>query len=301
MKWQKVGLIFSPAGLCSWMVSHAANPVVLQLDEHLYRIYFACRDAENRSHVGYIEIDPCSPREILRVSSEPALAPGPLGYFDDHGVYAASLVEHDGVLFMYYTGWNPGPYPMYYPSVGLAVSEDTGRTFRKMSKAPILARSEYDPWFVSQPFVLVDNGIWRMWYISGIGGKIVNGQLQSHYHTKYAESQDGVHWDRKGVVCIELLPGERNIARPCVIKEGGRYKMWYPRNSGHGYRIGYAESDDGFTWARMDNQAGIDVSPSGWDSEAVTYPWVFIYAGKKYMLYNGNGFGREGIGIAVEP
>lgn len=300
MKWHKLGLIFSPAGQRPWIASHASNPVALPLGRGIYRVYFASRDDQNRSHVGFVEIDPRSPKEVLRLSDKPALAPGPLGYFDDHGVYAASIVQHQGTLFMYYTGWNPGPYPFYYPSVGLAVSEDCGKTFKKMFKAPILARNECDPWMVSQPFVMLDNGIWRMWYISGVKWEKANDQFQSYYHTKYAESKDGIYWERNGLVCIDLLPGERNIARPCVIKENGKYKMWYPRNSGQGYRIGYAESRDGYIWTRKDDEACIDVSPSGWDSEAMTYPWVFILVGKKHMLYNGNGFGRDGIGLAVE-
>jgi len=41
------------------------------------------------------------------------------------------------------------------------------------------------------------------------------------------------------------------------------------------------------------------VSESGWDSESVEYPNVFDYRGAKYMLYNGNGYGRTGFGIAV--
>ena len=43
----------------------------------------------------------------------------------------------------------------------------------------------------------------------------------------------------------------------------------------------------------------LDVSPSGWDSEMVCYPHVFDHKGKRYMLYNGNGYGRTGFGLAV--
>ena len=76
--------------------------------------------------------------------------------------------------------------------------------------------------------------------------------------------------------------------------------MWYCYAIGHGgYRIGYAESDDGIKWERMDDIAGLDVSPIGWDSEMVAYPYVFKHRGKKYMLYNGNGYGRTGFGLAV--
>lgn len=301
MKWNKRGLIFSPSGQYAWMITHAAAPVPLHLQDDLYRVYFASRDAQNRSHVGYVELDLRAPNEVRRLASKPALALGPLGHFDADGVYAASLVEHDQKLWMYYIGWNAGArQPIFYASVGLAMSEDGGRSFQRASAAPILARSEFDPCLVGAPCVIVDDGVWRMWYVSGFKWEETGGELHSYYHTKYAESKDGINWQRNGLVCIDLKLGERNIARPCVLKENGRYKMWYSHDSGQGYRIGYAESSDGYVWARRDDEAGIDVSPSGWDSEAIAYPWVFNHQGRKYMLYNGNRFGYDGIGLAVE-
>jgi hypothetical protein len=32
----------------------------------------------------------------------------------------------------------------------------------------------------------------------------------------------------------------------------------------------------------------------------VAYPCVFDAVGRRYLLYNGNGYGRTGIGLAVE-
>ncbi len=74
--------------------------------------------------------------------------------------------------------------------------------------------------------------------------------------------------------------------------------MWYSFR-GLRYRIGYAESLDGLQWERLDHLAGIDISESGWDSQSVEYPYVFEHRGQKFMLYNGNGYGATGFGIAV--
>jgi predicted GH43/DUF377 family glycosyl hydrolase len=299
MNWSKQGLVFSPSGQHAWMQTHASLAVPLKLDGDFYRIYFASRDTQNRSHVGYVELNIKKPAEIRYISPLPVLAPGPLGHFDDHGVYAASIVEYQEKLFMYYIGWNPGARrPLFYSSIGLAVSEDYGKSFRKSFSVPILTRSEFDPCLVTSPYVLRDGDKWRMWYVSGFKWEEVDDELHSYYHIKYAESKDGVEWERNGLVCIDLRAGERNIARPCVIKEDGMYKMWYSYNLGDGYRAGFADSTDGYVWTRRDEEAGIDVSESGWDSEAIDYPWVFIHEGRKYMLYNGNGFGRDGFGIA---
>jgi hypothetical protein len=31
----------------------------------------------------------------------------------------------------------------------------------------------------------------------------------------------------------------------------------------------------------------------------VEYPWIFDWQGRRYMLYNGNDYGRTGLGLAV--
>ena len=120
-----------------------------------------------------------------------------------------------------------------------------------------------------------------------------------YYHIKYAESGDGIHWMRKGIVCIDFkYRGETRIGRPCVIREDEIYKMWYCCAIDT-YRIGYAESGDGIHWVRKDEEVGIDVSESGWDSEMICYPFVFEHKGQKYLLYNGDGYGKTGLGYAI--
>ena len=100
-------------------------------------------------------------------------------------------------------------------------------------------------------------------------------------------------------MCVDYnYPIEHVIGRPCVVKDRETYKMWYSYR-GDAYKIGYAESPEGLSWERRDQEAGIDVSPSGWDSEMICYAHVIESDGNLYMLYNGNGFGKTGIGLAV--
>ena len=56
---------------------------------------------------------------------------------------------------------------------------------------------------------------------------------------------------------------------------------------------------DGKSWIRRDAEAGIAASDLGWDSTMVAYPFVFDHAGARYMLYAGDGYGLEGMGLAV--
>ena len=76
------------------------------------------------------------------------------------------------------------------------------------------------------------------------------------------------------------------------------YRMWFSAR-GDRYRLGYAESSDGITWTRDDSAVDLDVSSAGWDSEMMAYPFVLEHAGRLVMLYNGNGYGRSGVGYAI--
>jgi hypothetical protein len=298
MTWRKLGRIFDPPGGLGWMVSHAALPVLEQRGAR-HRVYFGGRDARGRSRIGAFEVDPGWPGEVLDVTRAPLLDLGPLGSFDDGGVTPSCTVAYGGRTFHYYTGWTLGVSVPFYLFAGVAVSEDGGATFTRASPAPILERSEMDPYLTASPWVLIEDGRWRMWYVSGSRWEAGDETPQHYYHIRYAESRDGLEWTRRGTVCIDYAaPGEHAFSRPCVVRDGDRYRMWYAYR-GAAYRIGYAESRDGVRWIRKDDEAGIDVSPSGWDSEMVAYPCVFDHAGRRYMLYNGNGYGRTGIGLAV--
>jgi hypothetical protein len=180
---------------------------------------------------------------------------------------------------------------------GLSISENGGNTFKRASRAPILKLTDNEPFSIlTGPCVLKENDLWRMWYVSGVGW--AHPDLP-RYNIKYAESADGFNWEQLGIVCIDFASSSENaLARPCVLKDNGLYKMWYSYK-GNAYRIGYAESADGLHWQRQDKDVGIDVSSSGWDSEMIEYAYVFSHKGVRYMLYNGNDHGQGGIGLAV--
>lgn len=297
MKWVKKGLIITPTG-ADWMRTHAMIPTLEHREGSLYRIYFSGRDTQNRSLVSYAEINLEQPEKVVRFSPKPVLGLGALGCFDDNGVTPSWIVKDGKRTLLYYIGWNKGATVRMHLFGGLAISEDGGETFERYSRAPILERTTLDPYLNTAPCVLKENNRWRMWYVSGLGWDHPD---LPRYHIKYAESSDGRSWERKGVVSIDFkaAPEEHALARPCVVKDKDLYRMWYAYK-GKNYRLGYAESTDGISWKRKDNEVGLDVSPMGWDSEMIEYAYVLTHAGKRYMFYNGNDYGRDGIGLALE-
>lgn len=297
--WKQQGLILAPDKSRDWMQSHVAVPVVEQLRGDIYRIYFCSRDSQNRSQIGYAEFDIRNPAEIIYISPEPVLGLGELGAFDDNGVTPTWVLNRGKKKYLYYVGWNKGSTVRMHLYVGLAISEDGGQSFKRYSRAPILERVREDPLLTATLSILKENGVYRMWYISGDRWFSRAGETFPVYNIKYAESRDAIHWARKGQVCVDYKNAEEHaLARPCVLKENGIYKMWYSYK-GADYRIGYAESRDGLHWKRMDERVGIDVSSDGFDSIMQEYAFVVSRKGRKYMFYNGNDYGLKGIGYAT--
>ncbi len=295
MRWEKLGHIFNAAGEHPWMRTHAANPVALALGGDRFRVFFSTRDAENRSSIAWVEIDLREPRRILRRAEQPALSPGEIGAFDDSGCSIGCVLRRDGALWLYYMGWNLGVTVPWRNAIGLAVSRDGGDTFARVSRAPIMDRSDVDPFTISYPWVIEDEGDLRMWY----GSNLAWGAAQSDmdHMIKSARSRDGITWRRDGKVCVDPVDAsEYAFARPTVIRDGGLYRMWFAYR-GDAYRIGYAESRNGETWARK--PSGFEAGPEEWDSRSVAYPAVFSHGGRLYMLYCGNNYGLTGFGLAV--
>ncbi len=310
MNWEKKGLIFKPHGKDSEMVSHAAIPFGLRMDEETVRIYFSSRNSKGKSLPFFLDIETKNPKRIIRVQQKPLLNLGKLGTFDDSGIMPSSFVKSGNDIYMYYIGWNPQVTVSYRLSIGLAISSDSGENFEKYTEGPICDRSIEEPYFNTAPFVLKDNNIWRMWYISCTKWEIINNYPEPFYHVKYAESKDGINWTKTGIICIDYDDFAQAIGRPSVFKEDGLYKMYYSyrrvtnyrTNPADAYRLGYAESTDGKIWTKKNDMTGIHLSfdQNEWDSKMMEYCHVLKMQESKIMFYNGNGFGESGFGYAEQ-
>jgi hypothetical protein len=307
INWIKKGLIYKPDGKFEWSQSHAQVPVVDKMSEEKWRIFFSTRDAQNRSNASFIDVNPENPKEILYENNSLMLPLGAIGTFDDCGVMPSWVIENDGLKYMYYIGWNVRNTIAYHNAIGLAISEDGGETYKKFSEGPLFDRNYIEPHYSGTSCILIENGVWKNWYLSCVKWEMVMGKSEPFYHIKYAESKDGINWDRKGTVAIDYKTDkEAGIVKASVIKEGDLYKMWYSYRNienyridrSQSYRIGYAESANGVDWVRMDDKNNLDVSETGWDSEMVEYPHVISHKNKLLMFYNGNGFGASGFGYA---
>lgn len=301
MKWQKLGQLYCPSGTSRHpkLLSHAANPLPMLIDGDVYRVFFSGRDADNRSSVGAVDVDVVK-RKVIQEHSQPFFENGPESSFYADGVSIGNCYEVDGKRYMLFMGWQTPQGGHWRGDVGrLVVKPDL--TLELDSDIPFMASDEVDPISLSYPWVFEkEAGGFGMLYGSTTTWAAGNGEML--HVINFASSADGQHWTREGLAVPYELGIAQAFSRPTVARDAqGEYEMWFSYRSGTGekYRIGYAVSKDGKAWKLALNEVGIDVTTDGWDSEMIEYPFVFDHKGQRYMLYNGNGYGKTGFGLAV--
>jgi predicted GH43/DUF377 family glycosyl hydrolase len=307
-KWTKKGQIFSPKKNFPWMFSHAQCPFPLEFDNFI-RVYFATREDYKggmcRAYGGFVDLDK-STFKVINISSQPLMGLGGIGEFDEFGSMPISVVRHKGEYYLYYVGWTRHFSVPYDWEIGFAKSVD-GERFEKVGKGPLLGPALNEPYLNSTPVVYkFDDDNWHMFYHTGVRWIKEGDKLESQYVIKHATSNNGLDWNRNDVQVIPFKVENECQTTPAIMKLGDRYHMFFCYRYGldfraekdKSYRIGYAYSDDLFTWIRDDSKAGIDVSETGWDSQMIEYPHVLEINGKHIMFYCGNHFGKEGFGYA---
>lgn len=303
MKWHKFGKIFCGDNHNELMIIGGRAPTPKYLYDDVFQIFFGAYDRFGRGRIFSLLLDIKS-TSVSELMLKPHIDIGTHGLFDDNGIIPSSLLIHDQKIYLYTIGFSIKNKIMFDAASGVAVSDDGGHTFIKYN-GPILDRTVDDPCWAASPFVIYDNGIYRMWYVSCSRWEFqCDGTWKHFYNIRYKESENPIYWPTKSTIAIDFNNDfEYAIARPSVIIDGPEdYKMWYcyrSQSNISSYRIGYAVSSNGRDWLRKDEEVGIDVSPEGWDCEMICYPYVFDHKGKRYMLYNGNGYGKTGFGLAV--
>lgn len=306
MPWIKQGRIFNlePS---SCRTTHAQVPTPHVFDDFI-RVYYACRDTHNQSYPAYFDLSR-DLTTVLKVHETSVMERGRPGMFDANGIMPSCVITNGGELWMYYIGWNAlrGDGARYQNEIGIAVSKDNGESFQRMFEGPIMGRSPTEPGLAVMPFVMKDGDTFKMWYQSGTGWHNVDGQYEPTYMIKYAESSDGITWDRKSNECVPRRHTMEAQSRPCIMKKKDHLSMWYCyrdstdyRYGDGAYRVGYARSRSDDYFLRADEDCDLVLGKEGdFDSHMRCYPYVIDIDGRLVMFYNGNDFGQTGVGVAI--
>lgn len=300
MNWLKYGLIFNPKNKFNWASGFALQPTPLLLDDAI-RVYCGLRDEEGISRIGFVDLSPDNPQNVLKYSSEPVLDIGSPGSFDDNGVVPTVVFQEEDKIFLYYAGYQVLNRVRFIAYGGLAISYDKGLTFERYKLTPVFERTDDDLLFRVPHSILHENGRYKVWY--GGGSFYKQGQIKTLpvYNIRYTEAETPYKFTQPGKLVLDMKEGEYRVGRPYVVRtEDSFLRMFYGYSSELSpFKIGYAEStDEGHSWIRKDEEVGITLSSEGWDSKSISYPAVVIVNDSVYMLYNGNNYGEEGFGCA---
>ncbi len=297
-KWRKCGQIFRVEPIEPFLRSHASNPLPVHLKGDEYRVFYSGRDLHNRSSVGWVDLD-IEKMAVIEICKEPIFTfSSDETDFYSHGVSVGNCYEINGMNYMLFMGWQIRDNAHWRGDIGRLILDSDLKKLSLDPQEPFMGADQEDAVSLSYPFVMSEEGIYKMWYGSTVSWDSPNEEMI--HIIKYAESVDGINWSKKGVAVPWALGIAQAFSRPSVLKDSGQFHMWFSFREGGGdmYKIGYSCSEDGVRWTNH-LQDGLPASERGWDSEMVCYPFVFKHKGQTYMLYNGNDYGKDGFGLAI--
>jgi predicted GH43/DUF377 family glycosyl hydrolase len=268
-----------------------AGPVILE--SGVYRMWYTGWDGTVNVHFQVGLATSSDGVNWTREATNPVLALGSPGTWDDESVAQAAVIKDGGVYKMWYSG-NDGSVGR----IGYATSTD-GISWNKDSlNNPVLEPDvgQWDGNFAHMCTVIKDGSTYKMWY-SG-----ANDFMTSH-RIGYATSTDGITWVKyAGNPVLEPVHAgtwdDVQVWFPYVVKEGSTYRMWYGGYDGYSTRIGYATSLDGISWQVQDDNPVLDLGGSGeWDETSVLSPCLLPpgpYWKMWYQGFDASGTGRAG-------
>ena len=239
-----------------------------------------------------------------RYPSNPILAVGTVGAWDDFWVQINSIWKEGSTYYAYYAGSkSDGVY-----AIGVATSAD-GITWSKNGGNPILTKGtsgDWDDTFVSYPLVWKEGTTWYMLYAGRKASTTV-------WCIGLATSADGISWAKDTVhnpVYSSGAAWDAKLMRPGtqILKEAGTYYLYYDGNTVDGLSvncsIGLATSTDLITWTKSANNPILTPGTSGSWEAAVMSPGVIKFGSIYYMFYEGiaydaGAFGHSYCGLAT--
>jgi hypothetical protein len=298
MQWRKMGLVFD-ASKFNWSKDTALQPTPLDMGDRI-RVFVGSRDASGVSRIGFVDLDKNDPLKILGFSKKPVLDVGCDGCFDESGVVPSAVVRQGPLIYLFYAGYQLGSKVRFSVLGGLAISDDGGATFNRVQSTPVFERTPNETLFRVPHTVLFEDNKWKAWY--GAGSKFVQGKAKSLpvYDVRYTESENPLSFQSEGRSVLTTQGEEYRLGRPFLFKKNvGEYYLFYGFSTDNTpYKLGYATSKDLMNWTRCDSNLNLDIHLDEWELEMTAYPSVIASNDKIFMFYNGNGYGKQGFGVA---
>ena len=296
-KWTNKGLLIRPSKKIWWMYSHVGACCAEKINKNLIRLYISGRGKDNKSRIGTAIIKWSDKPTVMKISKNPIINIPNLkaGYFHTDGALYPEITKFKGKTFLYFCGWLNYKTFKYNCNIGLALKKSGN--FKLYSKAPIFKLDDIDPIGTGSMSVFKKKNYLLMYYVSFDEWVKKGGKFQHKYYIKIAKSFDGINWIKKNQIAVKIKNSEIAVSKPSVISEGKKISMYFSAR-GKYYKIFKVSSKDGLKFGKR--SAEIIKKSGSWDSKSREYPCVIRLNKKTIMFFNGNNFGKTGLGYAIK-
>jgi predicted GH43/DUF377 family glycosyl hydrolase len=189
-------------------------------------LLFSC--SEESSVPNYNSLIEISSKESFKpYEDNPILEVGPPGVFDAGALGSMTILKVEDTFHIYYEAWKVRSEKEWDAieyetlSIGHATSKD-GVHWVKDPANPVLPKGESGEWDetgVWDPYVIYEDGLFKMWYGGGGGSK-------PNYGWAYAVSEDGSHFEKKGLIG-KNNPTAAEDVHVVHDKESNQYYLYY--------------------------------------------------------------------------
>jgi len=228
-------------------------------------------------------------RKWIQYSGNPVIELGAPDQWDSWALASPNVLKVGDTCHMYYEAGANGVIDY---QIGHAVSTD-GLNWVKDPANPVIPcgkSGEWDDKETWDPFVIHEDGIFKMWYG---GTRLVNGKRD--FQIGYATSRDGTHFTKKG----QISRYERgNVGDMHVVhdNQSGKYYMYYLDRNYKPSTLLRAESPNETDWD-FDNAVVIEVTG---EEKGYRCPHVIIEDGTWYMFYGYKYKNRAGYATSTD-
>ena len=263
----------------------------------LFRIYlflligllWSCTDFKDKNNSAiytqsYDELRAIASKEGFNPYSEnPVVTMGAEGSWDAGALGSMSVLKVRDTFHVYYEAWGVRSDAEWDASeyeslqIGHAYSTD-GVNWTKDLNNPVLPKggeADFDRTGVWDPYVIFEDGLYKMWYGGG-------GGSQPNFGWAFATSKDGSTWKKKGLIGIGNQTGCEDVH---VVKdpESGLYYMyyWYGWDEPEGLKLVTSTTETGF-----DFNERINITIKGDDSYMKKFGHVLRDENGWHMFYS---------------
>ncbi len=267
------------------------------------RVFYASCDDRMRGRVFHADFRPEPPFGLISVGDAPVLDLGAAGAFDMDGVNPSQIIETGEGLVLLYIGWRRGPAEAPYTLfAGVALSHDGGRSFQRRAE-PLLPPRPGETLFRTAPFIQRADDGWRLLYIGGDRFDTgEGGKRWPRYSLMQMTGEDLLAWPGGGSVLLapDVAAGEIGFGRPVVVAREGGARLMLSVRTRDGYRL--VETTPEIAPGERPQMTGVALDPlEAWEGRMTCFGAVCQAGDNELLFYNGDGFGRTGMGLAWRP